>query len=63
MKFDCGETRRERYDWSTNWHLWFAWYPVKVGSHDCRWLEYVERKGFSFWDEMGWEYRARGEGK
>ena len=27
-----------------NWHLWFAWYPVRVGDNDCRWLEFVCRK-------------------
>ena len=29
----------------TTWHRWFAWHPVRVGHKDCRWLEYVERKG------------------
>lgn len=44
MKFDCGETYDERIGRLTNWHRWFAWHPIKVSDHDCRWLEYVERK-------------------
>ncbi len=48
MKFDCGPTERERKQaardrWCT-WHRWFAWFPVRVGPRDCRWLEYVERR-------------------
>ena len=61
MKFDCGETSFERYKRLTKWHRWFAWRPVEVGPHDCRWLEYVERKGtlcltklYSWWR---WEYK------
>ena len=50
MKFDCGERfmlrqrgelRAKRYN---DWHKRFAWFPIKVGNHDCRWLEFVERK-------------------
>lgn len=26
------------------WQHWFAWYPVKVGFDDVRWLEMVERR-------------------
>ena len=51
MKFDCGETRKEKQVRlgqerirKEQWHKWFAWYPVRVGSHDCRWFEWVERK-------------------
>ncbi|QWY83228.1 hypothetical protein [Rhizobium phage RHph_X2_25] len=37
------------------WHRWFAWYPVRVGDSDVRWLEYVERKG---WNNhfIGWQW-------
>jgi len=28
----------------SRWHRWFAWRPVRVGTHECRWLEFVERK-------------------
>lgn len=31
-------SRKER------WHRWFAWYPIRLGDDDCRWLEVVERR-------------------
>ena len=43
MKFNCD--REPRVDQKKSWHVWFAWYPVKVGPGDCRWLEKVERRG------------------
>lgn len=62
MKLDCGPTRRERIDRLSEWHLWFAWRPVRIGSHDCRWLETVQRRG-AYWEGWGeafwdWEYRS-----
>lgn len=61
MKFNCGltpaeksflryEAEQKRIEYMINWHDWFAWYPVRVGSRDCRWLETVQRKyaGYSF---------------
>lgn len=63
MKFNCGPTRGEKVKILEDWHLHFAWLPVRVGPRDCRWLEWVIRKGTwklrymqSCWD---WEYRAR----
>lgn len=48
MRFNCGETekeaRRSVEPYYCNWHDWFAWYPVRVGYKDCRWLEVIERK-------------------
>lgn len=55
MKLDCGPTRQERRvarrhkklqrrEQRSHWKRWFAWYPVRVASRDCRWLEFVERK-------------------
>lgn len=55
MKFDCGPTRTEKrklkeekikkkYAHLSKWHKRFAWFPVKVGSHDCRWLETIEKR-------------------
>ncbi len=45
MKFDCGMTYGEKVAAKHKWHKWFAWYPVRLGtSHDCRWLETIERK-------------------
>ena len=57
MKFDCGKTIDEMKDW----HPWFAWHPVRVGPHDCRWLETIERRLWGFTVEDSWyiwEYRA-----
>lgn len=45
MKFNCGETLAEKKQRLGQWHRWFAWRPVRVGEKECRWLEYVERKG------------------
>lgn len=48
MKFNCGMTYGEKFEAQTrkytNWHLHFAWRPVRLGSRDCRWLEFVWRK-------------------
>jgi hypothetical protein len=74
MKFNCGPTEEERRAdklrrWFTerdrmkNWRPWFAWYPVRVASHDCRWLETVEyRATGDTYTVFGWkwEYRAKG---
>ena len=58
VKWDCGPTWDEKLAARTAWHRWFAWHPVRVGSHDCRWLEYVERSGEpSYPDGWDWEYR------
>lgn len=45
MKFNCGPTRAEKTAAKEAWHEWFAWFPVRVYSGDCRWLETVARKG------------------
>ena len=57
MKIDCGETRKEKRDRLKKCHKWFAWYPVRVGSHDCRWLEYVDRQCCYSYDCVDKEYR------
>lgn len=63
MKLNCGPSWEEKVKILEDWHLHFAWFPVHVGPRDCRWLEWVMRKGTwklrymqSCWD---WEYRAR----
>ena len=56
MKFDCGETYREKETRKFNefinnpknqakmkWHDWFAWRPIRIDGHDCRWLEVIQR--------------------
>lgn len=27
-----------------NWHLWYAWYPIRMSSNKIIWLRYVERR-------------------
>jgi hypothetical protein len=59
MRFDC-----DKHLYKQEWHRWFAWYPVKVKTHDCRWLEYIDRKVtyrlcYDGWDKNT-EYRAIG---
>jgi hypothetical protein len=70
MKFRCGMPRTEKRrikrriekDYLSNWHCKFAWLPIRVGVHDCRWLENIERKGTWYNSMLGgfwmWEYRA-----
>ena len=45
MKFNCGPTAEERIRRKCVYHRWFAWRPVRIGANDCRWLEFVFRKG------------------
>jgi hypothetical protein len=63
MKFDCGLSWEDEVHRRQRWHPWFAWRPARVGPHDCRWLEWVERKGAPRYEPGGptswrWEYRA-----
>lgn len=46
-----GKPRKDPYEW----HIWFAWYPVKVGSTRV-WLEKVRRKRYSTWASDWHEY-------
>lgn len=39
-KKDCYD--REKY--LSEWHKWFAWYPVKTDIGLMVWLEFVDRK-------------------
>jgi hypothetical protein len=60
MKFNCGETLFEKVERTKEWHDWFAWRPVRVASHDCRWLETVERRLYwCYGDPYSAEYRAK----
>lgn len=68
MKLDCGPTAEEKLEAKEfrlkNWHKFFALIPRRIGeSHECRWLEFIERKGQyvcgyggCWWE---WEYRVR----
>ncbi len=52
MKWDC-----DVWWHNEEWHRWFAWYPARIGDHDCRWLEYIERR-YCYHISDFWEYRA-----
>ena len=45
MKINCGPSYEERLAAKKDWHRWFALIPRRVAPGDCRWLEYIERKG------------------
>ena len=50
----------ERKGRITNWHRWFAWYPVRCKDGKTRWLTFIERKirWYNRWREYGeWEHR------
>ena len=77
MKFECGKKARLKREAAeraaakrAQWHPWFAWHRVKVGTEDCRWLETVERRrvkhtcvgydydfGYYEYTTEAWEYR------
>ncbi len=68
MRFNCGPTWAEQEAISKDWHPFFAIWPRRVGSNDCRSFEWIERRkvykserrpppyaGYSY----EWLYRAR----
>lgn len=76
MKIDCGPTWQEKYlakkeiekanyKLLNEWRKKFAWWPIRIGSHDCRWLEYIEIRDQWRWSNYcrrwwndGRQYRA-----
>jgi hypothetical protein len=44
MKVNCGMGPMTEASFYLNWHRVFAWWPIRVGENDCRWLETVERQ-------------------
>ena len=64
MRFRCGPSYQEKFQARQQWHRWFAWYPVRVASGHCRWLETVERRGHTSYafdgafGDFDYEYRA-----
>ena len=81
MKFNCGPTHEEKQELRKieeaklkEWHPFFAVTPKRVGSYDCRFLEWIERKGETYIGyqvspcfpyafkvtKWRWEYRAKG---
>lgn len=70
MKWINGETWESERTRKSDWHKWFAWFPVVIAirlmpegkSRTIQvWLEYVERKGqyCSSWGSEGWEWEYR----
>jgi hypothetical protein len=71
MKLDCGPTQAEKIEAKKKWHRKFLFFPHRMttndrdcriqNSHDCRWLEVVERRGtlHSGWGEICWTYEYR----
>lgn len=53
MRFECKKTRGDELLF---WHKWFAWYPVRIDSETCVWLEFVERRGNVEYNSEGEEY-------
>ena len=64
MKFKCGPSEEEflakkrelfwaKVETMENWHDHFAWWPVKMGPGDCRWLETVQRRYYIWHSELG----------
>ena len=51
MRFNCGLTKEELEAWLNSrcdWHKKFAWFPVRIRSGLCVWLEHYEAK-YSEW--------------
>ncbi len=58
MRFNCGMTFADRNKYLSEWHAWFAWYPVMIVSGDCRWLETVQRKATITVQGTLWKYKV-----
>lgn len=66
MKWNI-ETEEEKNRKLSNWHTWFAWYPITITESFPKrsqkvWLETVFRRGRLYRDMQGdnqwrWEYR------
>lgn len=63
MKINCDyfKDRREARDEAyvariTEWHDWYAWFPIRLGNNDCRWFETIKRRGRFSYRFTGWEY-------
>ena len=64
MKINCGRNIETKFKIKEKWHPWFAWFPVRIGPRDCRWLEVVMRKGKYTVGETGylnspWKYKYK----
>ena len=70
MRFNCGPTVSEEIAATEEWHRFFVVWPRRMGTtRECRWLEWVERKGKFETDMISigywvWEFRplVKGDG-
>ena len=62
MRFDCGLSLKERFErrkqLGKEWRTVFAWFPVRVGKRDCRWLEYVQMKETYRLENLGYDIQC-----
>lgn len=55
MRWKCTLNRQK-----ANWHLWFAWFPVKTENGWVCFLERVNRRKVidDYWFKFDWIYKA-----
>jgi len=59
INLDTLKNHKNRIDFLSNWHKWYAWRPIFVEKYAIKqlvWLEYVERK------LNGYKYRLPQDG-
>lgn len=56
MKLDFGLTKEEKIIVRKKWHKWFAWYPVRIGTKDWRWGEFIWRRLNDSLFSPAWKY-------
>ena len=47
MRIDCDafkDRQKRLWDEQNDWHLYFAWHPVRIARNDCRVFEQVLRR-------------------
>jgi hypothetical protein len=63
MKFSCGDVIDRRKERLAQWHDWFAWHPVCIGTEmgEFRrvWLEKVSRRVLFFRGQAIPDYKPR----
>jgi len=62
MKFNCGPTSFEKSQARearlSDWHLYYCFLPKRMtNTHECRWLEWVLRKGRRPRHHWYWDYK------
>ena len=55
FKFKTSAERKAKY---TEWHEWFAWFPVTVAQGEVVWLSKVLRRGTIIYGDMYWDYKV-----